>query len=113
RRVLWRETQALQAVAPYALRAHTSALERGSRLRRVAAERHDVGGAFRRPKVAGASLASDAPAIHDHDAVGDALRLVEVMSADEDRAVPGAQRHDEVAQGPRHLRIERRGRLVE
>src|SRR5207247_70513 len=55
----------------------------------------------------------DPTLVKDDDAVGDTLRFVEVVRRQEDRAMARAERDDEATERLRHLRIERRARLVQ
>ena len=87
--------------------------ERRVDARRIAAD-HDHGARpAARAEGRGRGDPDDAAAVHDDDAIGDALHLVEVVGAQEDRAVPRPERDDELAEGLRHLGVERRRGLVE
>src|SRR6185503_12254519 len=79
----------------------------------VTGERDDEPGMRVRAQVSRESRSRDLAAIEDDDAVGDALRLVEIVRAEKDRAVASAQRNDERAKRACGLGVERGRGLVE
>ena len=94
-------------------------VERSCRIRRLdthelaVSPEPDLGDARVADELGGSSHADDLAASEHRDAVGELLRLVEVVRREENRRAERAKRADHVPGGSACCRVESRGRLVQ